>query len=275
MSEKPISQCLRYLLYPVVKFCLRHSLKLQDLLELAKLSFLEVAEEELYRQGREVSSSRLSIMTGVHRKDVVRLKHDQAPPKKGPDLITRLIGQWQSDRRFSSKRKGPKVLSYESMESDFAALVASVSREVNPYTVLFELERVGLVKRTRTGLKLKSPVYFPKGSVKEGFRLLGSDVDDLLSAVEENVLAKPKVPNLHIKTEYDNVPASIVPRIRQWFLDKGSVLQEEARKYLSQCDRDINPELPAKGGRVRVALGTFSRVETLPVSNVGTVGEGE
>lgn len=270
MAEKPAAQCLRYLLYPLVKFCLKHSLKLQDFLELAKGVFLDAAEEELKRQRREVSSSRLSIMTGVHRRDVVRLKREELPPKKGPDLITRLVGQWQNDRRFSSKRKGPKLLSYESMESDFAELVGSVSREVNPYTVLFELERSGIVKKTKQGLKLRSPMYFPKGNSREGFRLLGSDIDDLLAAVEENVMSKPKVANLHIKTEYDNVPAAMVPAIKNWFLDKGSMLQEEARKYLSQFDRDINPEVPGKGGRVRVALGTFSRVEMLTVKSSET-----
>ena len=263
MTEKPSHTYLRHLLIPVIRFCLRHSLKLQDLIEIAKQCFIELAKEDLCRDGRKVSSSRLSIMTGVHRRDVTRLKRDLPPPKRGPDLITRIIGQWQNDRRFCSRRKGPKYLSFESTESEFAQLVGAVSREVNPYTVLFELERTGAVRRTRNGLKLCTSLYMPSSKAKEGFRLLGSDIHDLITSVEENVFVKPRVPNLHIKTEYDNIPAHLVPRIKQWMLDEGSSLHERVRSYLSQCDRDLNPGISARGETVRIALGTFSSIENL------------
>lgn len=254
--------CLRLILRPVARFCLRHSIKLQELNECCKAALVGEAKRELSLSGAAVSASKLSIMTGVHRQDINRLSGNAPQEKVSENLTSRILGHWQSNKRFQTPGGKAKTLTVEGRDSEFWQLVTSVSADLNPYTVLYELERIGAVKRTRDGLKLASRVYIPRGNVEKGFSLLQGDTNDLISAVEENVFASENVPNLHIKTEYDNIVPSAVPEIRTWLIKEGSAFHQRARSFLSRFDRDLNPALKSEAApAVRVALGAFSRVE--------------
>lgn len=255
--------CARLLLRPVIGFFVRKSLKLQDLVEISKSLFVEIAEDEIRKSQAESSISRVSVLTGVHRKDVTRLQTDGTKVKQGLDIVTRVLGQWQHDQRFITKAGRTRSLTCQGEQSEFWQLVRSVSREINPYTLLFEMERAGSIVKTRGLVKLKSRVYLPKGDIKQGFEFLSEDSEDLIRSVEENVFDVPEQPNLHIKTEYDKIPQNHIPEIREWFLREGSKFHQRARNYLSQFDADINPKQNITEQPVRIAIGTFSRIETV------------
>ncbi len=258
-------QGLRVILHPFVHFCVRHNIRLQEFEEVAKLAFLDVAEQELQAKGESISQSRLSVITGLHRRDVNRLYVQEAEPKLSHNLLTRVIGQWRSDRRYCTAKGKPRTLGVDGRESEFTLLVWSISRDANPYAVLFELERTGLVQRTANGVELLSAGFVPRGDFEQGFSLLSRDVSDLLSAVESNVVEGAAPLNLHLSTEFDNLPLSKAKEVKQWFLEEGAALHRKVQKFLAKLDRDLAPKqkVPEKG-RVRAVLGTFSRVHTLP-----------
>ncbi|NMC62332.1 MAG: hypothetical protein GYA55_04120 [SAR324 cluster bacterium] len=263
MSQRQLFlQALRALLRPISRFCLKRSIRLQDFIEIAKSVFLEAAAEQVRLQGAIVSTSRLSVITGLHRRDVMRLFNKQES-KLGTDtsLVARVIGQWQQDPRFSSKSGKAKILKLEGKCSEFTELVRSVSKDLNPYTVLFELERIGAVSRQQGTICLQSAVYVPTGDVAQGLSLLAADSADLIAAVDENIFSPKELPNLHIKTQYDNLCVENVPEIRKWFLEKGEKFHKEARSFLSKFDKDINPKLKNKTGGARAAIATFSFIE--------------
>lgn len=260
------------LLKPVVRFCMRHAVRLQDCLELLKAAYIEVAREELLRANEKLNTSRMSVMTGVHRKDVDRLLGEDRELKLSSNIISRVLALWQFDKRFLGQQRQPRLLSFEGKGNDFSKLVSLVSNDVNPSTILFELERSGTVERTERGLRLLNKIAL-SGS-EEGLSLLAADQSDLFLAVEENILTTPEIPNLHLKTEYDNIPPEDLPEIRDWFLREGSAFHERARAFLSRFDRDVQSPisrgtgaLPANttrpSDRARVALGTFSFCEAL------------
>lgn len=257
------------ILSPVVRFALRHSLKIQDIVEALKIAFLQEAQRELLREGRTCNASRLSMMTGVHRKDVARFEssdHDlSSQPEKaiGPkDLVTKVIGLWQTDRNFTTSLKAPRILSAGGLDSEFAKLVAKVSVDVNPAAVLAEMERIEAITRTKNGIKLIQGAYTPKNDVAAGFSLLGSDLDDLIQAVEGNILHEEEIKNLHVRTEYDNVRPESARLIKQWFLKEGHRLHLLAREMISCHDQDVNPDPKHKGGKgLRVVLGSFGFIE--------------
>lgn len=249
------------LLRPVVRLALRHGLKVQDCYEVLKRVFISEARVELERCAERETVSRLAVMTGLHRRDVARLS--EAADEEGEDvtLLTRIIGRWRVDPKFSTRRK-PKPLRIEGGSGDFAELVSSSSRDLNPYTVLFELERLGIVRRSGDMVELLRDAFEPAGDTTRGLQLLSSDVQDLVEAVDQNLFNRPDVPNLHIKTEYDSIPSECLPQIRNWFIETGARFHEEARRFLSQFDKDLNPKLYGKEGRSRVMVGSFSRIET-------------
>ena len=173
-------------LQPVARLCVKRSIKFQDFLAAAKLAFVEAAQTELREERRPETVSRLSLMTGLQRLDISRLNRGETEEQKSKSILSRIIAQWLRDRRFLTGDRKPRALQYEGRESEFASLVHSVSRELNAYTVLFELDRLGLVKKTPRGVKLTESYYVASKDLGEGMRMAGGDISDLLGAVVEN-----------------------------------------------------------------------------------------
>lgn len=247
------------LLRPVVRFCVKKGCSYSAFCKLAKQLFFEAGQEYIRSHDQDASVSRISALTGLDRRDISRFQKDGSFFTRKVNLLSRVIGQWEQDSRFSKGAGRPKLLTCEGTSSEFFALVQSVSKDLNPYTVLSELERVGAVVRDKDKLRLSTEVYVPRGDVQDGLRILGLDVQDLLSAVEKNLIESDKTPHLHIRTQYDNLSPEALEKIQNWFLEKGGELHREARQFLSNHDKDLNPKI-TKGG-ARAVIGSFAFVE--------------
>jgi hypothetical protein len=259
--RKIFLESLSTILSPIVKFCILRSIKYQDFAETAKRIYVKAAQDDIKLRELESSTSKLSVITGLRRREIDRLLNIQEDLPSDGILILRLIGQWTGDKRFQNNRGKPKALELEGNDSEFASLVKTVSRDINHRTLLFELERAGFIKRIGKKIHLVSSVYIPKENLRDGFSLLSSDIRDLIAAGNENIFSRAGPTNLHAKTVYDNVPLELESRIREWFLIFGGKVHKEVRKYLSQYDKDINKQMAKKAGRMRVVLGTFSYID--------------
>ncbi len=255
-------QAIQFLLKPIVRFCLRRAHSIQDFMEAAKIVFVDVAAEELARGKERVNVSRLSVLTGLYRKDVTRIyKEQQTGVSEPQSVLGRVIGQWRHDKRFINKSGQPRVLSLKGEKSEFRRLVQTISKNINPGTILFELERMGSIERTPNGVKLVRQMPGFGSNPRKGFELLSRDIQTLVDAVQENLLSKVRPSNLHIRTEYDNIAKEHLPEIRRWLIDEGKVFHRKTREYLSRFDKDINPELDETtlgGGRVVVNAFSFT-----------------
>jgi hypothetical protein len=226
----------------------------------AKESFVSLAEEQLAKEADNISISKISIMTGVHRKDVARFSTKASSSnyekKHSIDLPSRIIGQWQNNKRYCTPSGKPRSLRIDERTDEFAELVASVSKELKPQTLLFELQRMDVLKRTRHGVKLIQKAYIPKGNTEEGLYYLETDSHDLISAVENNIFSSMEPSHLHLKTEYTRIPASKVTEIKSRLLEMGSAFHQQVRNYLSSYDQDFTGN--TEGDTQRIAVGTFS-----------------
>lgn len=255
-----VRSCIARMVRPIVRLCLRRSLQLNDVIDILKAVFVTVAKEELLLRGEPMSLSRLSVMTGVHRKDVTRLERQPSVRGEPNNLIARIMVQWQHDSRFATAAKRPRTLSAEGRESEFAALVRSVNgADVSPYAVLHEMERLGAVERRVKTVKLVWRDFVSGEDIRSGLEMWAADTADLGSAIEENLFGgAARAKNLHLKTEFDNVVPEAAWEIRGWIMREGSAFHRRVREYVARFDRDLNPGLPRGDGRCRVAVGTFS-----------------
>jgi len=245
------------MLRPIARFCLKHGTGIQEFLEAAKHSLVAQAAAEIEDSGDKANVSRISIITGIHRRDVMRIYGQGEARDSAESVAIRVIGQWVSDRQFLTSSGKPKVLLNSNENNEFRVLVERVSKDVNPSSVLSELERVGAVERSPRGFKLVSSAYQADSESLEGYRILSRDVENLMGAVNENISSSNRVPNLHARTEYDNISPENLPEIRKWLLNQGSIFHKKVRKYLAGFDHDINPELNTRGG-AKVVFGSFS-----------------
>jgi len=256
-TENRSASILVELLRPAVRFALRRGIKVRALTEELKHLLVEEANRELARSKESITVSKLSVMTGLQRRDVQRLASPTSESAQHLDLMTRIIGAWCANPRFS---KGARALelSLEGGENDFSSLVRGVSQDVNPATVLFELERLRLVERSGDNLRLLWNSYQISGDIDDAYVLLQRDIHALVEGVDSNIRQTSSAPNLHISTHFDNVSAEAAPRIREWLLQKGATFHAEVREFVGSFDKDINPSRYAEPGGVRVTIGSFS-----------------
>jgi len=228
-----------------------------------KVVFVELAQEEIARTSPKVNASRVSALTGLYRQDVAKiLKDEQDYSEKPSGILWRVLGQWQNDKRFTTSRGKPRVLEYGNLDTEFADLVMSVSTDLNPGTILFELARAGLVEKTTQGkVKLIKRLSHFKGDREQLYALLADDLDSLTLAVEENLVGKNTVPNAHFRTEYDNILKSAVPQIRRYILKETKLFHLKLSEYLARYDADINPKEGEEAGGT-VTLSSFSLTST-------------
>ena len=272
MKEVSTKLLLRYLLRPAVRFCLRHALLIQDLVEMAKTVFVEESLRELEASKQPVNVSRLSASSGLQRRDVERIYRRSDIKSEPQGLLNKIVGQWQWDQRFTNSRGKACGLSFDGESSEFYSLARSVSNDLNPATLLFELERRGLARRDGDKLLLQSDVCLISSAhgsdfIEEGFSLLSDDLVDLSLAVEEN-LQRSTAKNLHARTTFDNIPMSHEKTIRAWLLKEGSLFHRRIREFLSQYDRDfaastesrLASEGPKEADSIRVAVGAYGLI---------------
>lgn len=260
ISSKIVQHALQVLLYPVIRFCLRNSLTFQHLIESAKIIFVRAGAEELEKGAQQATTSRISLMTGINRRDVARFKTGQVQVDKNKGLAERVIGQWRTNRRFLGKGGEPRVLSLGA-NSEFVELVRSVSHDLRPASVLFELKRIAAVEVVGKTARLRAESYVPKGDVVTILNIFGRELDDLICAVEENLFTNPKLPNHHLRAEYDKIREHMSDELKVWFLKEANAFQIRVRDHLAQFDQDSNPDPNYTGNFIRVVFGTFSRID--------------
>jgi hypothetical protein len=249
---------LAALLRPIIRFCLRQGLRIKELEECVRKALVEEARTTIEDAGGEVSVSKISVITGIHRVEVSRLLAGEQRPRGKHDVLTRVIGLWSQSAAYRDKSGAPRLLTFQGLESEFAALVARVSREVSHYPLLFELERIGAIEYKNDLVKLTVVEYTPSGDAEHGLEILGEEIGSLIETVRGNLTDRSERPDLHLRTSYDNIPPEHLEEIRAWVLQRGAAFQTDMRDYLSAFDRDINPEVVAEGGRAKVSVSISS-----------------
>ncbi len=77
----------RRILRPLTRLLLANGVTLPAIQEILKSVLIEVAEEDFPVKGKVTTDSRISVLTGVHRKDVKRLRHQVIPEMITPKAV--------------------------------------------------------------------------------------------------------------------------------------------------------------------------------------------
>ncbi len=238
-SNDTTSGFIQAVLQALVRWCLKRGVRSAQVEELVRQTFVHEAQREIKEAKSEFSVSKVSVITGLHRTEVSRLLSGDERSSPQHNILNRVIGLWSGAKRYRNKDGSIRTLTHEGLNSEFAALVALVSKEITHYPILFELERIGAIEYQGNSVKLIAQGYAPQGDVQYGLDLLALDANDLVSAVESNILQKNAEPSLHLRTSFDNINPIHLSEIRLWIHRKGIEFHTAIREYLSQYDRDI------------------------------------
>ncbi len=260
LQEKLQAAVIR-LLKPLVRILLRNGIPFGVFAEIARWVYVDVAFQESGLPGRKLSDSRISILTGLSRKEVSRLKKIDFPVDEDAatrfNRAARVIGGWVRDQRFSDFSGEPAELHFDGEHASFSALVRAYAGDVPARAVLDELVRVGTVTQDEDGkISLAGRAYVPSDGLAENIEILGTDVCDLLETIDYNL--KPENPGRRFqrKVAYDNLPTEAVEVFRRMSAVKSQQLLEEFDRFLSAQDRDLNPDRGGNG-RKRSGIGIY------------------
>lgn len=254
---------LKSYLKPIIRAFVRHGLSIHDLINLAKELFVDVAQEEMAREGRKPNVSRISVMTGLYRREVSELlKGDKRPTEHGASLLARIVAKWQTDPKFLDAAKRPRPLTWKSNGKEFSALVYSVSTDTHDGTILNELVRAEIASLDGDTVHLRKREALVPGDIVRAMGIIETNLEGCIRSAEENVLGTPEIRNVHLRTAYDNISADKLPEIKRWLLQAGSEFHQKLRGYLASFDKDstVSVDSTTEGG-AKIIVSSFSFAE--------------
>jgi len=134
-----------------------------DLIRAAKKAYVHAAIAYVAPVGLRVNASRLSVITGLTRKEVTAIINEikGAPTTHLAEVkeqrALRVLRGWKLDPRFCDNKGEPARLPLRGDRRSFSALVREYGGDVTPNSVLKELERINAVTFSRSrGLRLRT-----------------------------------------------------------------------------------------------------------------------
>ena len=146
------------LLTPICRLTLSGGVGIDHFMRAAKQAYVEAAIEDLFPIDSRINISRLSVATGLTRKEVSLLvdkpkrRKVRLAPRAKEQRATRVLRGWRIDPRFHKRSGEPAQLPLRAGGKAFALLVKIYGGDVTPTSVLRELERMGAVSVTPSGL---------------------------------------------------------------------------------------------------------------------------
>lgn len=210
---------VRHLLRPLVKMLLTHSITYPFLSDLLKSIYVEVATEEFRLEGKPQTDSRISLLSGVHRKDVKQLRPDRNLEQTihpSASLSEKLVKMWTSDPKRLDEtgrhRPLPRLMS-EGGGASFEGLVNSVSKDIRSRVVLDEWLRTGFAKIDEEGrVCLNTEPDFKASNLDKNAYFLGHNLHDHLSAASRN-LEGQQPPLLESSVQCDRLTAESIAEL--------------------------------------------------------------
>ena len=243
---------------PLVTWLLRSGVGYGEFVAALKPLFLAQAERELLAREQKVTDSALSLLSGLHRKDVRALRASAEGEQQAvsdnrrawgkPSVANQVATQWMGQSQW------PDTLTLAGAAPSFEALAQSVSRDVHPRAVLQELQRLGIVRESDGQVELLRDAYVPDASQDEARSLMAGAVSDHLHAGVHNLTTQGQGKFLEQSVFADGLSPESVKQLQQlanslW----AQVLEQVVQAATPLCEQDAEHPDPQ-----RFRLGLFS-----------------
>lgn len=191
---------LRKILRPLVRLLLSYQITYPYLINLLKSIYVEVADQEFQAGNKRQTDSRINLLTGVHRKDVKRLRCEMAEDINTPRTISvgaQIIAVWLGSPEFLDDTGAPLPLPLRSTTRQaqgktFDDLVEIVCRQdIRPRVILDEWLNLGIASQDDTHrVTLNTGAFTPDKGFDEKAFFFGKNIHDHLSAGAHNLLGR-------------------------------------------------------------------------------------
>lgn len=212
IKTETVMKQLAVVLRPLIRLAIRRGVSFPAFSELLKAIYVHVADQEFALADKSQTDSRLSVITGVHRKEVKRLREeasDDVPIPQSASVASLVISRWLSDPDFSQPVGTPRPLKRSGSKTDgfgFDDLVERVTKDVRPRAILDDWVDREIVEILEDGtIHLLVDVYGPSGDDEEKLYYFGRNLRDHIQAAVSNISGTQTEPFLERAVHYDGL----------------------------------------------------------------------
>jgi len=246
---------------PLVRLLVGHGVTYPAFAAALKRVFLDAATDELSARGMTQTDSAVSLLSGVHRRDVRNLtrapQRSARVPRKGAaplSLVGEVVARWLGDSAYQDRRRHPRTL----QRAEFDAMVAGVSSDVRGRAMLDELLRLGVVTESDRGIALAASGFAPRQGFAEMSELFAANLADHAHAAAANLQGDANF--LEQAMYLDRITPASVQRLQRaasqaW----GRALPPVLAEAQDCSDADgADAKAPGTGHRVRFGVYFYS-----------------
>ena len=256
-------------LRPLVRLLLRHGITHPALSDMLRRLYVQVATEDVLTEPTARTDSRVSLLTGIHRKEVRRLRAlspDAAAPPPALSVSSQVVARWLGSAATTDAEGAPLTLPRSAPDgaASFDALVASVTTDVRPRAVLDDLIGHGIVSvEPGERVRLDAGAYLPRPQQAAQLFYFARNLHDHLAAAAANLGSADAAPYLDRSVHYDGLSQAATARLEQAGRRAAErLLLAFNRTALEASDADdaaAPADAPARTGRIN--LGVYLYVE--------------
>lgn len=213
-AEAVLEAALRWL-RPFVRLLLRHGVTHPALSDMLRRLYVQVATEDVLTEATARTDSRVSLLTGIHRKEVRRLRalpRDAATPPPALSVGSQVVARWLGSAATTDADGTPAILP----RAAFDALVETVTTDVRPRAVLDDLLGHGIVAvEAGERVRLHADAYLPRPQEAAQLFYFARNLHDHVAAGVANLAAPGPAPFLDRSVHYDGLSAAAAAQLEQ------------------------------------------------------------
>ncbi|QGM98362.1 DUF6502 family protein [Methylocystis parvus] len=213
--QQPVARLLR----PLVRLFISCGTTFPALCDLLRELYVNVAVHDFALPDKEQTDSRISLLTGIHRKEVHRLRSAGAPVRMVPAAVSRttqIVALWMADTRFTDETGAPAPLRRAGSEGSgptFESLVEEVTRDVRPRAVLDEwLDRKIVTVDAVGRIVLAEAAIAPSKGDERQLYYFGRNLHDHIAAAVANISTSP-APFMERAVHYEGLSQDAARRL--------------------------------------------------------------
>lgn len=187
-AQKPriVLDLVLRVMQPLARLLIRSGVTYPAFAGALKRVFLDAARAELAAKGMPQTDSAVTLLCGVHRRDVRLLSRQEAVAGSAIDeplgLAAQVVWRWVAEHPRAQRKPLPR--------SEFDALVAAISSDVRPRAMLDELVRLGVARESEGGVELVAEGFAPRQGFEETAALVAANLRDHADACAANLLGQ-------------------------------------------------------------------------------------
>ena len=268
MTERYRAQLVhtfRAVLRPLVRILFRAGVRFDEFIEILKGIYVEVTIRDAVESGKTISTGRISILSGVGRRDVERFvsSHDWSALPKPTDAVAlaAVLHRWHTDSAFLGPYGVPLELPLTGQSGrNFTDLVSGSPINIEPRSAYEQLLAAKMIARSGdTHVKVLSRTFVsPEPMSPEMLEHFGTTMRNLASTLDHN-MTPSQVSKRFERSVFpdDGLPSELLEEYNEYVKGRAQQLISDVDDWLAAAARR---PVTDNGSRINLGVSVYQYV---------------